>query len=101
MLYTDYHNVVFFLGTYSEATEELMKVSDMVFVTDSGSSYEEKVYSVWAQQMERSGINITKDKFIRTVLHEDEDAGQLLYSNSALRSTSSWSSAKQCMKIID
>lgn len=99
-LYTDYHYVVFFLCTYNEATEEIMKGSDTVFVTVTGSSFEEKVYSVWVQQMERSGIEVAKGKFVRTVLRE-EDTGQIPYSNSALRNSASWNSAKQCMKIID
>ena len=100
-LHTDYQTIIFYLGCYSEATIELMKWSNLVLLTSTGTAYENSLKEVWAQQMERSGINLNQNKF-KNVELQREDLGQIPISMTELMKSSAWSSAEQsihCMEI--
>ncbi len=99
-IHTDYDTVIFYLGTHSDATDELMKLSDKVLVTNMGSAYEDAIYSVWSTQMEYSGFNMNNDKFNRIRLPREEELGQAQIPITELKNTLSWNNSKQCIQIF-
>ena len=94
----NYHTIIFYLGTYSEAFSEVMNISDKVYIANHGSDYENTVYTVWSKQMERSGIKVEGDKFINLRLDKEDHLGGERISFGELRGTATWSMARKNMR---
>ncbi len=94
-LHTDYQTVVFYLGYYSDSTLELMKLSDSILVTTTGTLYGEAVLNEWERQMNTIGIDTNQNKFQRIKLHEEEVLGQAPISLQDLVKSSAWAEAQQ------
>ena len=93
-LHTDYRTVIFFIDCPSEAMIELINLSSLVLVTNTGTVYEASVRQVWMQQLERSGVNMNSDKLINIAL-QSEEIGQFPIQRSELMNSLAWSSAEQ------
>lgn len=49
--HTDYEAVVFYIGIYTEASIEIMKQSNMIYVVNEENTYEENVVTEWERQI--------------------------------------------------
>lgn len=96
---TDYYCVIFYLCIHNDAATEILENSDHVFLPDTGTRYEEEVGSAWSRQMEYSKMSTNTGKYMRIRLQKEEYE-QIPLSDTELRNTSAWSSARQCMKTI-
>ena len=92
---SDYETIIFYLGCYTEATIELMKLSDEVIITSLDNSYEMAVTEEWERQMNHSGVHINQDKFRLVKLHPEEEPVNLPISMQELMNSISWSEAEQ------
>ncbi len=97
--HTEYPAIIFYLGVYTEAASEMMNISDNVFITGHGESYEDEVAAVWSKQMEYGGIPVTKEKFINIHLDREAELGQGPISYTELRGTSAWNLARQNLNL--
>lgn len=70
----DYEIVIFYLGLYTEATMEIMKNSDRVFLLSCKEPYEEMVLGEWERQMELMGIARDPSKYLKIKLPTVEQA---------------------------
>lgn len=99
--HTDYHSVIFFMEGFTEAGQELIKLSDNVILTGKETPYEKAMHMVWAKQTELCGIDTKQDKFLKVRLSEEKELKQLPVSIAELSRTITWSNARQSIEYID
>jgi hypothetical protein len=92
---TDYQTVIFHLGCYTEASGELMNLSDSVLIGNCVSDYEKALLMEWASQMERAGVRVDPDKFRRVPMTEEETIERLPIAIAELKQTAAWDYIKQ------
>lgn len=92
---TDYQAVVFYLGCYTEAGVEIMVLSDTVLINGSDTAYKKALSTEWIRQMERAGIDMKQEKFIKAVFQRGPSIEHLPVTLSELMLTSSWNYVKQ------
>lgn len=61
--FKEYETVIFYLGFYTEASMEIIKDSDMIFLASCNLPYEELVMEEWKRQTELIGIMPDKSKY--------------------------------------
>ncbi len=96
-LHTDYKAVVFFLGFYSEAAAEVMKLSDTVIIPSGQSVYEKSILRDWEEQMKHIGINTATDKFRKHILSPEPDLKEEYRTFSELMASPVWAEAAGCL----
>ncbi len=96
-LHTDYQAVIFYLGFYSEAGTELMKLSDTVMIPAEGSAYEEAILRDWERQMECIGIDTRSDKFRRHILSQVQYVKEEYRTFSELTDSPLWDETLGCL----
>lgn len=90
-----YDKVVFYLGFYTDAMIELMKLSDTVLVPTLGSSYENDSLKEWERQMNQIGINIRQDKFQRIELPREDSHPPIPFTMHELSLSAAWENAQK------
>lgn len=94
-IHTDYQAIVFYLGCYTEAGIEIMNLSNTVLIEDIDTGYGKALLTEWTRQMERTGIDINRDKYIRVPLQAEAGGEHLPVTLSGLAQTFSWNYAKE------
>lgn len=56
--YMDYDLVIYYLGIYTEASMEILRLSNGVYITICDTPYENLLVKEWERQMELTGVNI-------------------------------------------
>lgn len=92
---SQYNEVVFYLGCYTEAVLELIDLSDTVLVTSINNTYEKAVLTEWERQMAQVEIPINQKKFQVLCLHEQEELGHVPLTMQELIETISWEDAEK------
>jgi len=90
---TDFSSIIFYLGFYSDAAIELMKISDTVLIPTTGLPYEKAMLREWERQMEHSGINTSSEKFQRILLPAEASWNGRPMSLQELANTEVWVTA--------
>lgn len=96
----DYELVIFYACCNSEATQELIKASDRVIYCCGEGIHEELLYGEWMNQLERTSINLTQDKFIKLQLPEETRISRLPLTAVELGDSDCWNFARQCLDIF-
>lgn len=96
----EYELVIFYACSNSEAAQELMKASDTVIYCCREGIYADLLYDEWVRQLERAGINIDQDKFIKLQLPKETRINRLPLAAAELGDTDSWDFARQCLDIF-
>lgn len=97
--HSDYQEVIFYIGCYTDAMTMLMDSSDSVLITAKSSAYEEAVNREWAMQMEKSGISTRQEKFITLQIPEDRKLGVVPITLEELSQKDLWIAAKQFFEL--
>jgi hypothetical protein len=92
---SDFVNVVFYLGCYTEATIELMKISDSGLVVSLDNYYETSVIREWEQQMNRSAVKDITEKIRQVKLHNQEPLDNLPLTKQEIKNSPVWTQAEQ------
>lgn len=64
--------IIFFLGIYTEASMDILKISDELYIASCDLPYEELVAKEWERQMELAGIDVNQLKLHRIKLPTGE-----------------------------
>ncbi|HWT74735.1 MAG TPA: hypothetical protein VN258_08470 [Mobilitalea sp.] len=97
---TDYEAVVFYLGGYMEAGMELIRLSNNVIIAGMETAYEAALYQTLIKQLELTGIELNRDKFLRIQLQEEREIHQFPISMTQLMQSVTWNNARQSLKYI-
>lgn len=97
---TDYQQVVFFIGTYSDAAVELMKRSDFVLLLEKDGLYDGAVMKEFTRQLERSGADKHADKLHKLILPQEDASRQFPVTPAGLAETASWYLAEQNISLF-
>lgn len=96
--FSGFGNIVFYLGCYTEAIIELMKISDSSLTVSMDNYYETSVIKEWEQQMNRSTLKDIPDKVRLVKLHSRESLCNLPLTLSELKNSPVWEQAEQYLK---
>lgn len=66
-----YDTVVFYLGIYTDATVEILRQSDYVYIISKEGFYEQRVLNEWERQMEFLGLKMDQDRYHKIKLPID------------------------------
>ena len=91
----EYELVIFYICSNSEASFELMKTSNRVLYSSKEDLYAEALYCEWLLQMERAGVDLAKDKYLRIILPEEGAISKLPISIPELCNAECWHFARQ------
>jgi hypothetical protein len=92
---TEYTAVVFYIGYYTEAIEELIKLSDTVLLAISENPFEAEILKEWQRQSEQTGIGANQNKLQYIELQKEDNTGNIPASINELANCSSWDNARQ------
>ena len=92
--HTEYQSIVFYLGFYSEAAIEIMKLSSKVLATHSGTAYDLERHRSWKEQMERSKALLSPEQCYTVELIQ-EHPEQLPITMKQLSETLAWKRAEE------
>lgn len=92
---TEYTAAVFYIGYYTEAIEELIKLSDNVLLATSEKPFEAEILKEWQRQSEQTGIGANQKKIQYIELQKEDNPGNIPVSINELTNCSSWDSARQ------
>ncbi len=96
-LHTDYQAVIFWLGFYSEAGAEILKLSDKVIIPTEESAYETAILQDFERQMKCIGITPHWDKFKRHLLLQKDSVREEYRTFSELMDSPLWAQARDCL----
>jgi hypothetical protein len=92
---SEYDEIIFYVCSNSEAAQELINISDTVLFSFKDSLYANSLYKEWAAQLERTGVSLLQNKFIRLTLPEETVINRLPVTALELTGTDCWDYAKQ------
>lgn len=97
--HSDFEEVVFYIGIYSEAMIELMKRSNFVVIASSDTYYERTLELEWLKQMQRIGFDTKSGQIQKVPLPKEALIMERPITISELSTTSTWEAAgKYIMK---
>lgn len=91
----DYQAVLFYLGSYTEAGNELMRLSNLTFIPYRQSYYHNQRYQVLCKQMQISGLEFYMDRLIPVQLPQELYIDSLPISIQELSKTQAWHTAEE------
>lgn len=91
----EYDEILFYICSNSEAAQELINISDEVIYCCKDSIYANSLYNEWVEQLERTGMNLLQDKFLKLSLPEETVINRLPITTLELSGTDCWNFAKQ------
>lgn len=98
--HTDYQEIIFYIGFYSEAAVELINLSDSVLIPGKDTVYDKAFFKELAIQLERIGININQDKFHTLSLPKEDKIRQLPVSPLELSNTVLWQFTEKNINLL-
>jgi hypothetical protein len=88
------------LDGYSEATTELLGISDTVLVTGAETNYEKAVYKELIRQTENNGISLKQKKMLQISLPKEDTIEQIPISTQELACSAVYKLAKQSLELF-
>lgn len=96
----DYDLVIFYICSNTEAAQELIKESDKVIYCGREGLFANSLYIEWKAQMERAGINLSGECFVKLALQQETRIRRLPLTAAELGNTDCWNSARQFLELF-
>lgn len=97
---TDYQQIVFYIGSWSEAAAEFMKLSNSVLMIEKDELYDRTVMKVFTEQLGKTGVDSSENKIHKLKLLREENIRQLPMTPEELAETASWYLAEQNVNLF-
>ena len=91
----DYQAVIFYLSGYTEAGNELMRISDIITIPLKNHPYNKELYRVFCDQLRTTGLEMHNKGVHELQLPEELNLGQTPITIQELMGTKAWNLAKQ------